>query len=74
MTGIHSLYETCGADEKDAIDCWVEADMSVDDVSQKVLELVKKVEEAKMKEMESMHSKMSKKASSTKSTKVCNVL
>ena len=70
MTGIHALYEPCGADEKDAIDCWVEADMSVDDVAQKVLELVKKVEEGKHKEKESMPIK-NKKASSTK---VCNVL
>ena len=44
--------------------------MSVDDVAQKVLELVKKVEEGKHKEKESMPTK-NKKASSTK---VCNVL
>ena len=69
LTGIHKLYESCQPDENNAIDLMVEADMSVEDVAQKVLELVRIEEEAKKEKEE-----VPKKASPAKSTRVCNIL
>ena len=73
MTSIHKLYEPTQPGEENAVDLVIEADMTVDDVAQKVMELTKHLDET-VETKSMILTEESKPATSSKGTKVCDIL
>ena len=69
MISIHKLYEPAQEDEENAVDLYIEPEMSLEEVASKVLKLTQDLDRKSVK------SPMDKpKSAPAKSTKVCDIL